>query len=482
MDQRMETSKGSVERGFRSAAGFPSGHQKKTGTRKAQKETLQSLFLTIRRYLGDFSSQAKGIKDPRNRDNILYPLGSLVLASVLGFVCRLRSARDWTSYLRESPEVCQRFQALFPKAPGFPHPDTIRKVFGKLEVDQVQEMVTAAVRRLIRSRALESRRLLGEYYLVAIDATGLYSYKKRHCENCLTREHKDGQITYFHYVLEAKLVSRDGLAISLMSEFIENPGIGLFDKQDCELKAFQRLAKKLKKAFPKLPMVLLLDGLYACGSLFQICEKNRWKYITVLKAGSIPSLYKEFRSLVKVSFENFFTVTSQDGPGGGKERRRLRWVNDICFIDSEKRTHRVHLLEACVKHSGKTASSTWLWISNLQITAERADEIQKGGRCRWKIENEGFNIQKKNGYELEHSYSKNWTTAKVFYLLLQLAHAIHQLLEKGGLLAGTFPKKPPKGRRLAFCILEALMNAPAWSQAYLAYLLEMRFQLRLSSA
>jgi hypothetical protein len=477
----MEASKGSAERGFRSATGFPSGHQKKTGTRKAQKETLQSLFLTIRRYLGDFSSLAKGIDDPRNQDKILYPLGSLMLASILGFVCRLRSAREWISFLRESPEVCQRFNALFPKAPGFPHPDTIRKTFGRLEVDQVQKVVTAAIARLIRSRALDGYRLLGKYHLVAIDATGLYSYKERHCANCLTRKHKDGQITYFHYALEAKLVTQDGLAISLMSEFIENPGDGLFDKQDCEFKAFQRLAKRLKKAFPKLLMTLLLDGLYACGTLFQICEDNHWKYITVLKKGSIPTLYADFYSLVKLSSESFFSVKTQDAPGG-EESRKLRWVNDIQFTDTEQRTHRVHMLEACVEHSGKAAPSTWLWVTDIKVTRERADQIQRGGRCRWKIENEGFNVQKRNGYELEHHYSENWITAKILYLLLQLAHGIHQLLERGGLLKDIPSKVPLKGRRLAYNLLEALKNAPAWSQSYLRALKRKRFQLRLSSA
>ena len=55
---------------------------------------------------------------------------------------------------------------------------------------------------------------------------------------------------------------------------------------------------------------------------------------------------------------------------------------------------------------------------------------------RWKIENEGFNAQKNNGCHLEHAYSANENAVKSFYYLLQVAHAINQLITKGSLLRG----------------------------------------------
>jgi len=58
----------------------------------------------------------------------------------------------------------------------------------------------------------------------------------------------------------------------------------------------------------------------------------------------------------------------------------------------------------------------------------------QGGRLRWKVENEGFNTQKNHGYELEHAYCSQESAVKTFYFLLQVAHAIHQLMIKGSLL------------------------------------------------
>ncbi len=59
---------------------------------------------------------------------------------------------------------------------------------------------------------------------------------------------------------------------------------------------------------------------------------------------------------------------------------------------------------------------------------------QKGGRYRWKMENEGFNRQKNSGLNLEHVYSTDPEKWQSYYLLLQIAFILVQLLERGRLL------------------------------------------------
>jgi len=56
----------------------------------------------------------------------------------------------------------------------------------------------------------------------AVDGTGFLSFKERHCPHCLV--HRNGSAVYYlHPVLEAKLVDLRGLALSIGSEFMENP-------------------------------------------------------------------------------------------------------------------------------------------------------------------------------------------------------------------------------------------------------------------
>ena len=70
-------------------------------------------------------------------------------------------------------------------------------------------------------------------------------------------------------------------------------------------------------------------------------------------------------------------------------------------------------------------------MTNLAITDKNIKETINLGRKRWKIENEGFNIQKNETFDIGHLYSKEETAIKVHYLMIQIAHIIRQLLEKG---------------------------------------------------
>ena len=76
-------------------------------------------------------------------------------------------------------------------------------------------------------------------------------------------------------MLEAKIVTVSGLAISVETEFIHNSDGA--SKQDCELNAFYRMAVRLKKRFPQLNICLLLDSLYAAAPVMNILKKYKWK-------------------------------------------------------------------------------------------------------------------------------------------------------------------------------------------------------------
>lgn len=75
-----------------------------------------------------------------------------------------------------------------------------------------------------------------------------------------------------------------------------------------------------------------------------------------------------------------------------------------------------------------------LLLQNHEITKKSAMKLESTGQLRWKIENEGFDIQKHHGYNLEHTYSKNPNAMKIVYLLIQVAHIINQLFIQSDLL------------------------------------------------
>ena len=72
-----------------------------------------------------------------------------------------------------------------------------------------------------------------------------------------------------------------------------------------------------------------------------------------------------------------------------------------------------------------------MWIVSFEITDKNSKEIIYFGRQRWRIENEGFNIQKNGTFDIEHKYSYNYNAMKAHYFFIQFAHTIKQLLENG---------------------------------------------------
>jgi len=214
---------------------------------------------------------------------------------------------------------------------------TLDHFIGHVGSPAFAQLLRQHIQRLIRMKALDDFRLQGDF-VAAIDGTGYLSFSHGHCPQCLTQKHSSGEVSYLHPVLEAKLLTSTGLALSLASEFIENPpGRTPADyqeqKQDCELKAFDRLARTLKASFPQLRLCLNLDALYACGRAFAICQKNRWHFVVTFKEGSLPDLWQEFQALLKLQPEQKLAAKLPD-----KTRRLYRWVEHLPYTDSQERS------------------------------------------------------------------------------------------------------------------------------------------------
>jgi len=413
----------------------------------------------------------------RSPGDIDYPLPAILWTGVWMFLCRL-GARRQVNWLLRCPTGHALFKTLFDC--GIIHGDAMNDVVRRLDVEQVQECVTRLVEILIDSKMLYPYRFLGRYFLMAVDGTGTLVYSRRHCPHCLTKTH-NGKTIYYHNVLEAKLVCPNGFAFSIMSEFIENPGENV-TKQDCELKAFYRLAKRLKARFPRLSIVLLFDGLFANGTVFALCRKHHWGFFITLKDDPLASVNEEFNELSRKA-RPLVHHTGKDAT----VTQAFRWVNDIDYVDTKRRHHTLHVVqcqEMRPKHPKRSdappepQTTRFKWISSFPVTENNAIELcNQGGRLRWKIENEGFNVQKNGGYNLEHAYTNNETGIKVYYFLLQIACILDQLIEKGNLLRQCFTRGFGSAKNFAFRLLEATRNALLTPDDY-RVLLDTRIQIR----
>lgn len=427
----------------------------------------EMLYKTIHHYFPGYHKWLNGVKDHRNENMIVYEPSTLIWVGILLFLSKIGSRRQ-INYEFGSDEMRRNIQTLArQEIERIPHDTTLEYFLMGLAPGELSEIRRRMIYSLIRRRCLEKFRFSG-YYLIAGDGSGYLRFNTRHCEHCLTQEKEGEVLYYYHPVVEAKLVLRNGMALSIGTEFIENPNEEA-RVQDSESKAFRRLAERLKKEFPQLRICFLLDGLYANKPVIDFLSENSWKYIVTFKEGSMPAVYEEYQSLKKVNPDNRGT---HDGEG---VERKYRWASDVMYY---KDTPGINVLE-CVETKGGTEKK-FVWLTNFEIDKNNFNKLGETGRLRWKIENEGFNVQKNGGYELEHPYSEDIVALKNFYLLLQIAHIINQLMEKGSLLSGEVKKVFGSIRNLARRLLESLRTT-VYDPVDIKLIESTKFQIRLES-
>ena len=70
------------------------------------------------------------------------------------------------------------------------------------------------------------------------------------------------------------------------------------------------------------------------------------------------------------------------------------------------------------------------WITAIPLTKETAELVMRGGRARWRIENETFNTLKNQGYNFEHNYGHGYKNlCTVMGMLMMMAFLIDQVSE-----------------------------------------------------
>jgi len=386
---------------------------------KAQEENqLKELLKCMNHFVKSFRSNLHAIDDPRHQSYTKYEMAELLMTVVLKNLCNVESMREMTKEFNTN-ETIKNFQMIFDKAEidEIPHYVTVNDTLKKLENKALEQIRKDMIKEIIRRKTFNKGRLLDSKWKVIFDATYLYSFGKRHCEHCLTqtfnRDTEDEITVYSHKVLEAKIVLSEDIVISIGTEFVENEGENV-TKQDSELKAFKRLSEKVKNDFPRLPICMLADSLYAAKPVMDICKSYDWDYVIRFKDGSIPTLAKEFEALLSLSDQEKNTNNKN--------------INCVNAIDYRKTKVSIFTFETInISDEGVETKIKFKWITNIEVTDKNVEELADTGRDRWKIENEGFNTQKNLRYNITHANSLNYNAMKNHYLITQIADIILQL-------------------------------------------------------
>jgi hypothetical protein len=295
----------------------------------------------------------------------------------------------------------------------------MRAILDPVSPKVLRPVFKSVFRQLQRGKALEAMTFLDGHYLLALDGTEYFSSKTIHCASCLHRVHRNGSTIYAHQMLGAALIHPDQRAvIPLMPEPIGNRD-GM-DKNDCERNAAKRFVAKLRQDHPHLKFIITEDSLSSNAPHIETLHAHGLHYILGVKEGDHPYLFQQVQAA-----EHAGRVTSYERHDRAIGIvHRFRFVNDLP-LNASHPDLRINFIEYW--EIGATKVQHWSWVTDLRVSQRNVYQLMRGGRARWKIENETFNTLKNQGYHFEHNYGHGEQhLSVVFAMLMMLAFLVDQ--------------------------------------------------------
>ena len=373
------------------------------------------------------------IPDPRAFTRTEHKFPAVMLFGIIMFLGQSRSRRKANEEVAGAG-LLELVGDIVPGAASLPHADTLARLLSGIGQDELETRYGKLLKEFITSK--QFRALHPGKLVVACDGTQKFARGYEWDERALSQNvGVEGRERHYVYLLESVLIMENGITLPLLTEFLENEagecvGSAAAKKQDCETKAFRRLAKRLVKLIGTGTAILLLDGIYASGPVISLCNSCGWDYMITLKEGSLPSVWEDFMGLQKMGDNHL--ISDRCG-----RRQEYRWSNGHYYTYGNNNT-RLHLNvvtctetwgEGHIRSGGRPERkrTRYAWLSSLKISEKNVIERCILGRSRWRIEN-GFQVEKHRGYSYGHCFSYDWVAMRGFHCLMKYGVFINTLL------------------------------------------------------
>lgn len=311
---------------------------------------------------------------------------------------------------------------------SIPKETQLRDVLDNSSTDKLATVFSDYLHQLQRGKQLEKYKFLNDSYLLPIDGSEYFSSRKLCCPSCLKKVGSKTGIRYHHQILQAVIVHPDiKQVLPLAPEPIQNKDGS--KKQDCEINAGKRMLSKIRSTHPKLKLIVTGDGLYSKQPFIDELKKARMSYILVAKPTDHKILFEWVDELTGLGDGDILKVKDSKG-----STRVYEWINKVP-LNGQDNADEVNFFQFKIINKNKKTTYKNSWVTNLSIDKTNIKELVKGGRARWKIENETFNTLKNQGYHIEHNFGHGKQNLSTVFLMLNLlAFYMHQILELSDLL------------------------------------------------
>jgi hypothetical protein len=362
------------------------------------------------------------IKDHRNK-NIVIPLPDVLMSAFAMFSLKDQSLLAFDQRRKQGGHNLRTIFGIN----SIPCDTSVRHILDGLEPTDLRPAFKEIFARLQRAKVLEKYVYMDNCYLLSLDGTGYFSSPVLHSSASLEKKNKITKevIGHYIYMLGASIVHPDRKeVIPLCLEPIKKQDGE--DKNDCERNAAKRFLKDFRREHPHLPVIFIEDGLSSNAPHILDLGKNNCHYILGAKEGDHKFLFNYVNEAAAKAETTELTVRDKED---SDILHCFSFMNDVPLNQSNQDI-RVNFLEYWEINTQTGKTKHFSWVTDFTITEDNMFKIMRGGRARWKIENETFNTLKNQGYNFGHNYGlgKN-NLSIVFAMLMMLAFLVDQTLQ-----------------------------------------------------
>jgi len=315
----------------------------------------------------------------------------------------------------------------------------MRTILDPVSPDNLKPLFKDVLEQLRQRRVLAQLKFRG-HYLVSLDGSGYFSSTEVHCASCLEKtSRKTGEVTYAHQALVGAIVHPDFKeVIPLAPEaIVKQDGTS---KNDCERNAAKRFFHQLRQDYPAWPFIITEDALSANAPHLQELKKHNLRYILGVKEGDHTFLFETVAAAHQAG-----QTTDYECQVKGV-LHRFRFINQVP-LNASHPDLLVNFIEYWEIKGNQVQH--FCWITDFTVTTANVLELMRGGRARWKIENETFNTLKNQGYHFEHNYGHGQQFLSVnLAVLMLLAFWVDQVQQLASTLFQAVLKKEGSRKQL----------------------------------
>jgi hypothetical protein len=197
-------------------------------------------------------------------------------------------------------------------------------------------------------------------------------------------------------------------------------------KNDCERNAAKRFLDQLAGDYPEWVFTITEDALSPNAPHIREILKHGYHFILGVKEGDHAYLFEQVARARQAGQTTEYEVQE------GQTVHRFSVSNGLALNQSNPDLL-VNFIEYWEIRPDQTQHFSW--VTDFAVTATNVMTLMRGGRARWKVENETFNTLKNQGYHFEHNFGHGQQNLSVvFAVLMMLAFLVDQIQQLGDAL------------------------------------------------